>query len=80
MLAALLASGDPDGLNAVAIELGFEAAATEPGAATLPGYTVPGLAGPASRIVAGAIGIAVVFVLMLLLGRLLARRRKNRVA
>ena len=80
VLAAVLASGDPDGLNAVAIGLGFEAAATEPGVAALPGYSIPGLEGPASTIVAGAVGIAVVFVLMLLLGRLLARRRKDRVA
>lgn len=80
VLAAIFASGDPDGLNAVAIEQGFATATTDPGVAALPGYTIPGLDGPASTIVAGVVGIAVVFVLMLLLGRLLARRRKDRVA
>ncbi len=77
ILAANFASGDPDGLDAVAIEQGFEAAAKEPGFLILPDYTIPGLDGTISTIVAGIVGIAVVFVLVLLLGRLLARRRKD---
>jgi hypothetical protein len=74
-LAAAFASGDPDGLDSVAIEHGFEAAGQEPGFEILPDYTIPGLDGTASTIVAGVVGIAIVFALVLLLGRLLARRR-----
>lgn len=76
-LAANFASGDPDGLDSVAIDKGFEGAAKDPGFQILPGYTIPGLDGTASTIVAGIIGIAVVFLLVFLLGRLLARRRKD---
>ena len=79
-LAALFASGDPDGLDSVAIEQGFDGAAREPGVEILAGYAIPGLEGPASTIVAGVVGIAVIFGLMLVLGRLLARRRKDRSA
>jgi hypothetical protein len=77
MLAAVFASRDPDGLNAVAIKQGFEGAGKDPGLKVLPGYTIPGLDGTMSTIVAGLIGIAIVFVLVFLLGRLLARRRKD---
>jgi cobalt/nickel transport system permease protein len=76
-LAAAFASGDPDGLNAIAIEQGFEGTAKEPGFQVLPGYTIPGLEGTVSTIIAGIVGIAIVFLLMFLLGRLLARRRKD---
>jgi cobalt/nickel transport system permease protein len=77
VLAAVFASRDPDGLNAVAIEQGFEAAGKDPGVKVLPGYTIPGLDGTLSTVVAGLIGVVVVFVLVLILGRLLARRRKG---
>lgn len=79
-LAAVFASGDPDGLDSVAIEQGFEQAATESGVQVLPGYAIPGLDGTVSTIVAGVVGVALIFLLMLLLGRLLARRRKDRAA
>jgi hypothetical protein len=79
VLASAFASGDPDGLDSVAIEQGFEEAGREPGFEVLPDYTIPGLDGTQSTIVAGIVGIAIVFVLVLLLGRLLARRR-NRAA
>jgi cobalt/nickel transport system permease protein len=78
VLAALFASGDPDGLDSVAIEQGFEGAAEDPGLQVLPGYAIPGLEGPASTIVAGVVGIAVIFALVFVLGRVLARRRKGR--
>jgi hypothetical protein len=78
VLAALFASGDPDGLDSVAIEQGFESAAEDPGLQVLPGYAIPGLDGPASTIVAGVVGIAVIFALVFVLGRVLARRRKDR--
>ncbi len=80
VLAAIFASGDPDGLDSVAIDQGFEEAGKDPGFQVLPGYTIPGLDGTASTIVAGVVGIVVIFLLVLLLGRLLARRRKDRAA
>jgi cobalt/nickel transport system permease protein len=80
ILAATFASGDPDGLNAVAIDQGFKDAGTSPGFQVLPGYTIPGLDGTASTIVAGIVGVTIVFLLVFLLGRLLARRRKDTAA
>jgi hypothetical protein len=74
-LAAAFASGDPDGLDSVAIEQGFEEAGQEPGFEVLPDYAIPGIDGTVSTILAGIIGIAIVFLLVFLLGRLLARRR-----
>jgi hypothetical protein len=72
--AAIWASTDPDGLERVAQDLGFNDAGQEPGFQILPDYTIPGLDGAASTIVAGLIGVVVVFLVMLVLGRLLARR------
>jgi cobalt/nickel transport system permease protein len=80
VLAANFASGDPDGLDSVAIQKGFEEAAKEPGFQVLPDYTIPGIDGTVSTIIAGIVGIAIVFLLVFLLGRLLARRRKGEVA
>jgi hypothetical protein len=80
VLASAFASGDPDGLDSVAIEQGFEEAGQEPGFEILPDYTIPGLDGSQSTVLAGIVGIAIVFVLMLLLGRLLARRRRRAAA
>jgi len=77
-LAAAFASGDPDGLDSVAIEKGFKGAGTEPGFSIIPGYVFPGLDGTVATVVAGLVGIAIVFALMLVVGRVLARRRKNR--
>jgi len=79
-LAAAFASGDPDGLDSVAIEKGFEEVGKEPGFQILPGYTIPGLDGTMSTVIAGIVGIAIVFGLVFLLGRLLARRRKGTAA
>ena len=72
---APLASSDPDGLQRVAKDNGFIGAAQGAVYSVIPGYTVPGLDGNLSKIVAGLIGIAVVFAVMWLLGRVLARRR-----
>ncbi len=80
ILAAGFASRDPDGLDSVAIQKGFEAARKAPGVKVLPDYTIPGLDGTASTVVAGLVGVAIVFLLVFLLGRLLARRRKDSVA
>ena len=76
-VAAAFASGDPDGLDWVSIEQGFDEAGQEPGFEILPDYTIPGIDGTVSTIIAGVVGIAIVFALMLLLGRLLARRRSR---
>lgn len=75
LAAAWWASGDPDGLERVAVDLGFIGAGQDAGYEILPDYTLPGLDGALSTVGAGLIGIAVVLGLMLLLGRLLARRR-----
>ena len=79
-LAAAFASGDPDGLDSVAIEKGFEEAGKDPGFQLLPDYTIPGIGGTVSVIIAGIVGIAIVFLLVYLLGRLLARRRRDAAA
>lgn len=69
ILLSPLASADPDGLNRVATDLGFMSTAqTRMG--PLSGYTVSLLESAAiSRIVAGAIGLAVVGVIIALLGQ-----------
>jgi hypothetical protein len=75
---APLASPDPDGLERVAQDTGFLAAAQDAVYGILPDYTVPGLDDPAaSTIVSGLIGVAIVFGLAVVLGRLLARRRSD---
>jgi hypothetical protein len=77
VILAPLASGDPDGLNRVAENLRFsereEAAPFE----LLPGYEVPFLRGSGSTIVAGVIGVVVVFLTVVGIGRLLARRSRQ---
>jgi hypothetical protein len=73
--AAAFASGDPDGLEAVAEEQGFIETAQDALYELIPDYTFPGLDDPViSTIVAGLIGIGIVFALMIGLGRLLRRR------
>jgi hypothetical protein len=74
-IAAAYASGDPDGLDWVSQEQGFEGAGQEPGFQVLPDYTIPGVDGTVSTVIAGLVGIAIVVVIVLLVGRLLARRR-----
>lgn len=73
--AAFLASGDPDGLERVAEDQGFEGAAREAPFELIADYVFPGLDGPLATIVAGLVGVAVVFTVAWLVGRLLARRR-----
>ncbi len=76
IILAPLASADPDGLNKVAEDHGFIGTARDAVYHLIPGYRVPGLEGSVSKIAAGLIGVVVVFAIMLLLGRLLARRRQ----
>jgi hypothetical protein len=72
---APLASGDPDGLERVAGDHGFLQSARDALFSIIPDYAVPGVDGSPSRILAGLIGIVIVFGLMVLVGRVLARRR-----
>jgi hypothetical protein len=74
--AAFLASGDPDGLERVADDHGFLGAAEDSPFTIIADYVFPGLDdGPIATIVAGVIGVAIVFAVAWGAGRLLARRR-----
>ena len=74
---APFASSDPDGLERVAIDTGFAEQGTEAGFGILPDYSVPFLGDSvASLIVAGLVGVALLFAGMWLLGRVLARRAR----
>lgn len=72
---APLASPDPDGLERVAGDHGFLQSARDALYSIIPDYTIPGVDGNLSTILAGLLGILIVFGLMVLVGRLLARRR-----
>jgi hypothetical protein len=77
IVAAILASPDPDGLERVAEDQGFLGAAREAVYSIIPDYAIPGVEGSLSTILAGLLGVAIVFGLMILLGRVLARRRRR---
>lgn len=69
-----LASTDPDGLNRVAMNLGFIETAQATGG-PLAGYTIPFLAHTSlGKIAAGTIGVLVVLVLALIAGRTLQKK------
>ena len=77
VLLSPLASANPDGLNRVAIDLGFFSNA-QAGSGPLAGYTIPFLANASiSKIAAGAVGALVVLVLAILVGRGLQKKRKS---
>ena len=76
IILAPLASSDPDGLERVAQDQGFLESARDAVYSIIPDYTVPGIDGNLSTILAGLIGVVIVFGLMVLLGRVLARRRQ----
>jgi hypothetical protein len=72
-----LASSAPDGLERVALDAGFAGQGQDATFELLPGYTVPGLGdSDASLVVAGLVGVVVLFGSMWLLGRYLARRSR----
>jgi hypothetical protein len=77
VIAALLASRDPDGLERVATDQGFSQAAEDSPFSIIPDYSVPGMGGNLTTIVAGLIGIVVVFGVVWLVGRALARRSRE---
>ena len=73
--ASLFASGDPDGLERVAEDAGFLGAAQDSPFAVIADYAFPGVDGPLATILAGLVGVAVLFGVVWLVGRALARRR-----
>ena len=73
---APLASSDPDGLERVAGDQGFLETARDAVYSIIPDYTIPGIDGNLSTVLAGLIGVVIVFGLMVVLGRVLARRRQ----
>ncbi|KAA0238228.1 MAG: PDGLE domain-containing protein [Dehalococcoidia bacterium] len=74
VILAPLASSHPDGLERVAEDKEFLDTAKGARWEWLPDYSVPGLSGDASTVLAGLIGVAIVFALMVLAGRMLSRR------
>jgi cobalt/nickel transport system permease protein len=72
---APLASGDPDGLERVAGDLGFLGQASDGALRLLTDYVVPGVEGNLSTALAGLVGVGVVIPIVLGVGRLLARPR-----
>jgi ABC-type Fe3+ transport system permease subunit len=76
IILAPLASRDPDGLQRVAKDQGFIGQAQNVVSGLLSGYAIPGVNDPViSTILSGLAGLAIVFVAIVLVGRLLARRR-----
>lgn len=75
---APLASGDPDGLMWVAGEHGFLETAQDAIYEIIPGYSFPGVEDPTlSKVLAGLVGVVIVFLAMVGLGWLLRRRRST---
>ena len=75
-LVSPLASTDPDGLNRVAADLGFEAAAQAAPYELLPGYSLPVIEDPnLTKIAAVGIGTLVVFGIAFVIGRIGARKK-----
>ena len=75
IILAPMASSDPDGLERVAIDAGFVEQGQGAAFEILPDYSVPLLGdSPLSLIVAGLVGVALLFGAMWLLGRALSRR------
>ncbi len=73
-----LASADPDGLERVAINLGFIDRGANPVYHILPDYTIPALGkGPLSTILAGVLGALIVAALSILIVRLFRRPIKS---
>jgi cobalt/nickel transport system permease protein len=74
VLLSPLASINPDGLNRVAMDLGFIQSA-QSGSGPFAGYRVPFLdSASASRIAAGGIGILAVLAIAIVAGRSLQKR------
>jgi cobalt/nickel transport system permease protein len=75
VLAAPLASSDPDGLNRVATDLGFIQSA-QSGDGPFAGYSIPILTSTSlARVLAGTLGVLAVLIIVFWLGRLVMRRQ-----
>jgi hypothetical protein len=73
---APLASSDPDGLERVAEDQGFIERAENFFAGFLGDYAIPGVDNAwLSTVLAGLLGVAIVVIVMLVVGRVVARRR-----
>ena len=73
-----LASGNPDGLEKVASDLGFLGSGLDAPYQILPDYTIPFLGDTAlSTIMAGVVGATVLIGLLVLLGRNLRRQKSG---
>lgn len=70
-----LASGNPDGLERVADDIGFLDRALDPVYQVLPDYTIPGLHGSLSTILAGLVGVLIIAALGYGIAAALRRRR-----
>ncbi len=77
-LATLFASADPDGLNYVAQALGFSHVEAGAPFNLFAGYSIPGLDGTASTVIAALIGAAAIAGLLFGLSRLAASRSDKR--
>jgi cobalt/nickel transport system permease protein len=77
VLLSPFASANPDGLNRVAMDLGFiQTAKTASG--PLAGYTIPFLSSiSASKVVAGAVGVIVVLAIVFITGRSMQKKSIN---
>lgn len=75
------ASSDPDGLDRVGEDKGFADKAEESRYEWLPDYTIPGVDDEYwSTVLAGAVGVGIVFVATWGFGRLVAKSRRDRAA
>jgi len=75
VLLSPFASANPDGLNRVAMDLGFVGNA-QTGDGPFAGYLIPVLGGaPTSKIIAGLIGVLVVGAVIILIGRAMQARK-----
>ena len=76
VLLSPLASADPDGLERVAINMGFIETGQAAPYEIIPDYTIPFLGETAvSTIVAGAVGVIVVLAIAFIAGRSLQSKR-----
>ena len=75
LCASLFASASPDGLEKIATDLGFAHKGTTPSFDLFANYSIPGISGPLSTIVAGLIGVAIVALVLVVLSKIAARRK-----
>ncbi len=81
LILAPAASSDPDGLDRVSEDKEFAETAKEPTYEWLPDYSIPGIDDEwASVVLAGAVGVAIVFALSLGFGVMLRQTSKRSTA